>query len=183
MATIYRTRSELVKALLRASAGSTRAAFKDHPKWGIDPRGKAARSVAKRVAGTIAADWPRLSAIAMAEAAMVANLVAPSTVGAPDAAEGRTGLLPARSAPELLTTRSVGLGAIIPKPARARTRSRAREDLRVIRRVQKAVGMMVGQTKHDAKSGVTDPVWAIIRAAALVDVLRLIDQMVPHRKR
>jgi hypothetical protein len=178
VATIYRTRSPLVQALLRASAGSASATFKDHPGWGIDPKGKAARSVAKRVAGTIAADWPRLSAIAMAEAGMVATPVTPISQGRPDVAGGGVVDPTAGSRLQPSTARSVGLGEhVAPGPARARQRTATR----AMKQLQKAIGGLVGQTKRDAKHGVLGPWEAAIRAAALVDVLRLIDRISNQR--
>ena len=61
MSALYKSKDPLVCALLRIVEGQVRSASLDHPEWGITD--KAARSIAKRVAGNIASDWARLSAL------------------------------------------------------------------------------------------------------------------------
>jgi hypothetical protein len=48
-------------ALLRVIEGQVRAAMADHKEWNLPD--KAARSIAKRVAGDVAANWSRLDAV------------------------------------------------------------------------------------------------------------------------
>jgi hypothetical protein len=89
MTSLYRRPTPFGTALLRAIEGSVRAAFHDHPEWGISDKNRTARSIAKRATGTIAADWPRLSAIA-ADAGMVAR-AGVSDTNTPDTACGAFG--------------------------------------------------------------------------------------------
>lgn len=48
-------------ALLRVIEGQVRAAMVDHKEWNLPE--KAARSIAKRVCGDVAANWSRLDAV------------------------------------------------------------------------------------------------------------------------
>jgi hypothetical protein len=81
---IYISATPFARALIRAIEGSARNAFHDHPECGIINPEHTARSIAKRAAGTIAADWPRLSAVAHA-----ATVAKPG--GVVDAPEGNGG--------------------------------------------------------------------------------------------
>lgn len=63
MTTLY-TRAKddaFLAALLRVIEGQVRAAMADHKKWNLPER--AARSIAKRVTGDVAANWSRLDAL------------------------------------------------------------------------------------------------------------------------
>ena len=62
MANLYtRARDAHTVALLKLVEGQVRSAMADHKEWNLSAR--AARSIAKRVTGDVAANWSRLSAL------------------------------------------------------------------------------------------------------------------------
>ena len=170
MSSLYRRPTPFGAALLRIAEGSTRAAFHDHPDWGIKATDKAARSVAKRVAGTVAADWPRLSAIA-AKAGMVAKL------------DG-TVMIPSSDASRINLGRQAGGGARGPHSTRAGMVSQerpgplARARLHGLQTAHKAVAAMIGETKRAETAGAISAEDAAARKATLIDALRIIKRVI-----
>ena len=171
MSSLYRRPTPFGAALLRITEGSARAAFHDHPDWGIKATDRAARSVAKRVAGTVAADWPRLSAIA-AKAGMVAKLDASfssassGACGQPDDAQAGGGGQLATS-----TTRAGMVSQERPGPL-------ARARLHGLQTAHKAVAAMIGETKRAETAGAISTEDAAARKATLIDALRIIKRVI-----
>lgn len=52
--------SPFLSTLLKTVEGQVRSAMNDHKEWNLPER--AARSIAKRIAGDVAANWQRLEA-------------------------------------------------------------------------------------------------------------------------
>ncbi len=170
MSTLSRVATPFGLALLRAISGSARAAFHDHAPWDIKNPEKVAASIAKRAAGTIAADWLRLSAIA-AKAGMVVRssgevgIALDQADAAPLSASQRCQVIAPKRAP-LVT-------------ARQRQGQLQRARLRGLERAHKAVGSLIYEIKHSDQP----PEEIAIRVEALIEALRMIRRVIDGESR
>lgn len=169
MTTAYRYPSEFGRALLRDLEGSARAAFHDHPDCGVSNPRQTARSIAKRAAGTIAADWPRLSAIAAKQAVVESASVQPGT----DA--GENGILVAR-VPSLRA---------LPTARQGVRTNRVRPDhpsyyRRGLKHAHNVLGALVAETRRN--SALT-PEQCAAQVEALVAALRLLGAEIEGSRR
>jgi hypothetical protein len=170
MPSLYRAATRFGAALLRICEGSARAAFHDHPEWSIPTPEKTARSIAKRAAGTIAAEWSRLSAVA-AKAATVAQPAGASVDPAGDAG-GALSPPPARTRSQ--SSRPGPAAGVVVDAAPARPPQLARARKRGMEAAHKAVGAMIRETTDAARAHLISVEEERIRVTALRDALRTI---------
>lgn len=132
--------------LYKVIAGAVINTVHAHPKWKIDKR--FARSIAKRAAGTLSAQWPEVLAVEPSDSDRIA-FVKPV---APDL--------------RAYDARKLGLCERLVNSHNGRV-SHVRHSP-ILKRLKKTVGRMAGDARRD---GLPE------RTSAIIDVLRLIDAL------
>lgn len=178
MTTLRHRAPPWVRALMRVIAGQIRSAVKAHSDWTITD--SAVRSVTKRIAGNVAAEWPRLSAARDHDpsAPAVTAREAPSTSRAPSRqlviGSGPRHKITAagvRMGGALTDGRSVHLPGL-------RAGRELREFRAKVKRARGKIGRLAGDAKHATREAETPAAWVRlqVRHETLVEILRLLAQ-------